>query len=310
MVVRRLIGVVFSRLLFSGCATYGLIENQPRVEVGGSTCYSLQSSSEAGRSGDIALLLAFSGGGTRAAALSYGVLRELRDTEVVIEGKRIRLLDQIDVISSVSGGSFTAAYYGLSGDRLFEDFEQAFLRHDVESYLLRQLFNPFAWLGRVFARTGRTEMAIQYYDEILFHGATFADLKNREGPLIFINASGLGNGVRFSFVQESFDLLCSDLLSFPVARAVTASSAVPILFQLVVLENYADCDFVKPPWLLAAQKRAATDPEIAQMVSDAESISTRIGSSTLTWWMAALPTTWGCGPSIIGSNFRAVWKRR
>jgi NTE family protein len=78
--------------------------------------------------GDVFLLLAFSGGGTRAAALSYGVLRELRDTRVVVRGQETRLLDEVDVITSVSGGSFTSAYYGLFGDRIFEDYEQRFLR--------------------------------------------------------------------------------------------------------------------------------------------------------------------------------------
>jgi NTE family protein len=79
------------------------------------------------------LLVSFSGGGTRASALAYGVLQELRDTQVGVGGERERLLDEIDVISSVSGGSFTSAYYGLYGDRIFEDFEERFLRRNVQS---------------------------------------------------------------------------------------------------------------------------------------------------------------------------------
>ena len=64
-----------------------------------------------------------------------------------------------------------------------------------------------------------------------------------DGPFIEINATDLGTGLRFSFTQERFDLLCTDLGSFPVARAVTASSAVPVVFPTVVLKNYADqCD--------------------------------------------------------------------
>jgi hypothetical protein len=64
-------------------------------------------------------MVAFSGGGTRAASLAYGVLQELADTEMMTaEGPR-SLLNEIDMISSVSGGSFTSAYYGLYGDRLF-----------------------------------------------------------------------------------------------------------------------------------------------------------------------------------------------
>jgi NTE family protein len=79
------------------------------------------------------LLVSFSGGGTRASALAYGVLQELRDTQVGVGGERERLLDEIDVITSVSGGSFTSAYYGLYGDRIFEDFEERFLRRNVQS---------------------------------------------------------------------------------------------------------------------------------------------------------------------------------
>ena len=98
------------------------------------------------------------------------------------------------------------------------------------------------------------------------HSATFGDMKRKGGPLILINASDLGYGVRFSFVQEYFNLLCSDLSSFPVARAVTASSAVPIVFNPVVVENYQDCKKSKPDWLVAAEKRAMDYPELAQVV--------------------------------------------
>ena len=39
-----------------------------------------------------------------------------------------RVLDEIDAISAVSGGSFTAAYYGVFGEKLFSDYEKVFLR--------------------------------------------------------------------------------------------------------------------------------------------------------------------------------------
>ncbi len=64
-------------------------------------------------------VLSFSGGGTRAAAFSYGVLEELRRTEIVVDGKRRRLIDEVDMITGVSGGSFTALAYALHGERLF-----------------------------------------------------------------------------------------------------------------------------------------------------------------------------------------------
>ncbi len=80
----------------------------------------------------------------------------------------------------------------------------------------------------------------------------------RRRRLILITDSDLSSGGRFSFVQEYFDLLCSDLSSFPLARAVTASSAVPVLFEPVVAENYAGCAAGMPPWLVAAQRLMPT----------------------------------------------------
>ncbi len=259
--------VSFGLLLLSGCASYGVIDNDEQTGAVSTHSYSIKTQQGRRETGNIFLTLAFSGGGTRAAALAYGVMQELRDTTVVVKGHRHRLLDEVDTISSVSGGSFTSAYYGLYGDRIFEDYEQAFLRRNVEGSLIRGLFNPLRW----FSRSGRTEMAIKYYEKHVFGHATFADMQRQGGPLILINASDLGYGVRFSFVQEYFNLLCSDISTYPVARAVTASSAVPVVFNPVVLENYRSCKSQKPEWLLAAKKRAANDPQLSQIVEGLES---------------------------------------
>ncbi|MFK7845093.1 MAG: patatin-like phospholipase family protein [Rhodothermales bacterium] len=257
----------FALLHLSGCASYGVIDNDELSGTASTQSYSVKAQGERRESGDIALTLAFSGGGTRAAALAYGVMQELRDTAVKIDGRKRRLLDEVDTISSVSGGSFTSAYYGLYGDRIFEDYEKVFLRRNIESGLIRGVLNPLNW----FKSTGRTEMAINYYEKQVFHGATFADMQRQGGPLILINASDLGYGVRFSFVQEYFNLLCSDISTYPVARAVTASSAVPVLFNPVVLENHQGCKHLKPGWLLAAKKHAKDDPQLAQIVEGLES---------------------------------------
>lgn len=259
----KILSLGLALLVVSGCASYGVVDNRPQKVADTHQGYSIRSGGGSGwGSGDVALLLAFSGGGTRAAALAYGVLEELRDTTVVIDGKPRRLLDETDIISSVSGGSFTSAYYGLYGDRIFEDYEDAFLRRNVQGRLIRGLLNPLEW----FSRAGRTEMAIKLYEEHVFHGATFEDMKREGSPLVLINASDLGYGVRFSFVQEYFNLLCSDISDYPVARAVTASSAVPVLFEPVVVENYQACKKEKPAWLLAAEKRATGDPEMTLAV--------------------------------------------
>jgi hypothetical protein len=120
-------------LFMSGCASYGKIENLPVTESSGAQEYSLRSFTRADKNDDLDLLLTFSGGGTRAAATAYGVMQELRDTTISINGETRRLLDEVDTISSVSGGSFTSAYYGLNGDGIFDTFEDAFLRFDLDN---------------------------------------------------------------------------------------------------------------------------------------------------------------------------------
>ena len=251
-------------LATGACTTYGVVENKPLSPGEADPGYSLGEFARVlnRRSDELTLVVAFSGGGTRAAALSYGVMQELRDTHVWLNGREQRLLDAISAISSVSGGSFTSAYYGLYGERLFVDFEDRFLRRDVEGALLRGLLNPLLW----FSSRGRTEVAVAYYREALFGTATFADLMRKDAPLILINTSDLGSGARFSFVQEYFNLLCSDLTSFSLARAVTASSAVPVLFDPVVVENYPGCAKSLPLWLVAAQKRDNDNPNLNMIV--------------------------------------------
>ncbi|MGD0231487.1 MAG: patatin-like phospholipase family protein [Syntrophorhabdales bacterium] len=194
---------------------------------------------------DMLLMLTFSGGGTRAAAFSYGVLEALRDTEVAVKGKKYRMIDMVDGISGVSGGSFTAAYYGLFGDRIFEDFERKFLKKNIQgAFSTGILFNPYNWARLFSPYFNRSEVAEEYYGKYVFEGATFGDIFKRKGPMIFINATDMVYGTRFPFTQEAFDLICSDLSSFPVARACTASSAVPILLSPITLKSYAGtCGF-------------------------------------------------------------------
>lgn len=233
----KLAGLALLAAFLAGCANYGTPKNVDIPDPSVADSYSLRNWITGHSDNDIRLILTFSGGGTRASALSYGVMKELRDTHFEEQGKTVNLLDETDYISSVSGGSFTSAYYGLHGDDIFENFEKDFLRFNLESHLFWRTFNPFL----LFSRSGRTESAINYYQKILFHGATFADMIKPDRPMIIINASDLGHGIRFSFIQEYFDLLCSELAEYPVADAVAASSAVPVLFNPVVVKNYANC---------------------------------------------------------------------
>jgi hypothetical protein len=120
-------------------------------------------------------VLSFSGGGTRAAALSYGVLEELSSTEISVDGARRHPIDEVDVITGVSGGSFTVLAYALYGDRLFSEYEERFLKRNVKGALVSRALNPFNWRKFIGGSAGRSELAAEYYDEILFEGATFGD---------------------------------------------------------------------------------------------------------------------------------------
>ena len=262
-------------LFLQGCATLYKPQNQSITAIDNAKGYRLVDS-HSGDYGDHLIFLAFSGGGTRAAALSYGVLQELRDTQVDARSHRVRLLDEVDSISSVSGGSFTAAYYGLFGDKTFSDYEKVFLRQSIEGALIRKLFNPVYWWRSLFSGFDRTEMAIEYYNSHIFERKTFADFQLGHGPYIEINATDLGRANRFAFIQAYFDLICSDLIALSVARAVTASSAVPVAFPTVVLKNYSgDCDINQSNLVRFLDKQDAKSLDIRELKAQVNSYTNR-----------------------------------
>lgn len=241
--------VVLLGLCF-GCTRYTV--NQPLTQVDPNGGYRLQGSSgDADDSQELLLVLTFSGGGTRAAAFSYGILEALRDIKIEFDGQSRSLLDEIDIISGVSGGSVTAAYYGLYGKKKFDDFPEAFLYRNVQGKLTRRFLAPWNWFRLASPYYGRSDMMAEYFDQVMFNGKTFDDLKQANGPFVVINATDVSIGSRFGFDQDQFDLLCSDLSSFPVSRAVAASSSVPILLSPVTVRNYpsADCSYQPPGWV-------------------------------------------------------------
>lgn len=206
---------------------------------------------------DTFVVLAFSGGGTRAAAFSYGVLEKLRDTEVSSGGQPTRLLDLVDVITSVSGGSYTAAYYGLFGDRLFDDFRARFLYRNWQGELLGLLRRPDHLLSIASRHYNRSDLVAAYLNHTLLDGKTFADMSPAGLPMVILNTSDLNNATTFSFIQPQFDFLCSDLSTYPVANAVVASAAMPGPFAPIALRNYPDCPQRHQPWV--AQSLAHDD---------------------------------------------------
>ena len=232
--------LLMSLLLF-GCANNKEFHNQPLTTQAKQLI--IPERLEAyGHNDDVTIILTFSGGGTRAAAFSYGVMKGLKETPIQLNDQhQVDMLSLVDVISSVSGGSFTSAYYGLFGDKLFTDFETDFLKTSLQSRLSRQLLiNPINWFRFMSNGFSRSDLTTEYYQKHIFKEKTFADMRP-ESPAIIINATDVATGTGFSFSDDHFRWVCSDLDSFPVGKAVTASSAVPVVFSPVLLKNHGDC---------------------------------------------------------------------
>ncbi|MDE2133840.1 MAG: patatin-like phospholipase family protein [Alphaproteobacteria bacterium] len=250
----------------SGCATRTW--NAPLIETDTAPRYDFKSRLPRDNAQNVFVVLAFSGGGTRAAAFSYGVLKALRDTKITVDGRSGALLDQVDVISSVSGGSYTAAYYGLFGSRIFDDFEEKVLKRDVEAGMLSELLDPLNDGSLMRPNYNRGDLAAKWLDDNVFDHKTFSDMSLDQRPFVIINASDINNALTFSFIQQQFDFLCSNLNSYPVANAVMASSAVPAIFAPIAVRNYdSDCTERRNSWVpyeLAADESYTREHQVAR----------------------------------------------
>ncbi len=202
--------------------------------------------------------LAFSGGGMRASAFSYGVLRGLEKIPLAGGGT---LLDQVRFVSGVSGGSVTAAYFGLHGKGILADYERRFLYRNAEEALRTQVYSVSniarALDGGVNDRSGLPA----WLKANVFGEATFRELYRPGRPTVWINASDITAKTPFIFEPVTFGSICSDLYTYPIAEAVAASAAVPIVFAPVVIKSFADkCGFRLPEHLDALSRRRDVSP--------------------------------------------------
>jgi NTE family protein len=158
------------------------------------------------------VVLAISSGGIRAAALGYGVLEELHRTEVMVNGVKLPLIDEVDVISAVSGRAFPATYYALRGEKTFKEFETRVLSRNLESELARRIIlNPANWFRLASGTFGKSDLFAKICDETVFDHATFGDLQGENWPIVIINGTDVTSGARFNFTQDHFDAICGDL---------------------------------------------------------------------------------------------------
>ena len=143
--------------------------------------------------------LALSGGGYRAAAYHIGTLRALH---------RLGILEKVDVISSVSGGSITAAYYALNKDN-YEDFEKQFIKKLSKGVL----WSSFLYLGIVGLLLMATSVAMGYL--IAYLAAIF--FQNQ--PIFWGICAALGGVITF-FLLLIFSLKYS-FVTLPTSKLIS-----------------------------------------------------------------------------------------
>ena len=194
--------------------------------------------------------LAFSGGGMRASAFAYGVLTALDEHTAPSSSGPRRLTDSVDLVAGVSGGSVTAAYFGLKGRDGLPEFRERFLRRNAEEGFDTDLsLGNIVKVLNVGGVNDRSRFP-RWLDDNLFGGATFADLFARKRPFVWITASDLYNRVPFVFEPLTFNAICSDLGRIRLAEAVAASAAVPGVFVPVNVENFgSSCGYHMPKWM-------------------------------------------------------------
>lgn len=214
---------------------------------------------------DVLVLLALSGGGSRAALLSGLSMIEMQD----IYGSD--LLSEVDLISSVSGGSLAAGYYAISGDQNATDecgraaSGRIWSKNTVTKLMSKDYMLP--WFGNWFWPDNIALFWLSTYDRTDIMAQTFADnlfdtklggkdLRmsnlNPSRPNLVINATqGSANtsradtksnsfGQSFTFTTEDFEKICSRIDDYEVARAVMASATFPGVFNFMTLTNHCE----------------------------------------------------------------------
>ncbi len=242
----------------AGCAS---LHNDPiNLPVGDVNAAAAIGRSDPAYADDLLVGLAFSGGGTRAAAYSYGVLRELDQTRIRDAGKEISLIEHLDFISGVSGGSVTAAYFGLKKRAAFADYRENFLLRNAEEAIDTDI-NLISLSRAMAGGINDSTRFPRWLDDNLFHGATLGEFRETRRPRIWINASDIYNRTPFVFGATAFRVICSDLNNYPISSAVAASAAVPVVFAPVVIKTYPqECHSTLPEWVEHARRNPNAAP--------------------------------------------------
>ncbi|BDG71015.1 patatin-like phospholipase family protein [Roseomonas fluvialis] len=240
------LGALALVLALLGCTDMERAINPPLAAGARNAGYGLEDVNAAGGRSDLLIFVAFSGGGKRSAAFGHGALRGMRGVPITRGGVSSTLLEEVDQVAGVSGGSFTATHYALYGARSFDTFPNEFLYRDIAAYVWGTYLLPWQWGWLVDPAVGTNDRMAEVYDALMFRGATFRDLQARSRPRLSINATDLATGSPFPFLPHAFDVICSDLSRFSLARAVAASNGFPLLFTPITLANHRGPDCAAP----------------------------------------------------------------
>lgn len=183
------------------------------------------------------VVVAISGGGSRAAALGAAVVKRLNDLRYEADGQSRPLAADIAVVSSVSGGSVYAADLGLNGPGHATAFMDRIQNYDGIGWLVRRALDPVTWISLQLENKTRVDLLQEMIEDLLQTHATMSTLDQPGKPLVLFNATDMVAGHVFTFDRDTLDDLCMVYDQVPVSLGVTASAAFPIAFTPVLLRN-------------------------------------------------------------------------
>ena len=262
--IRRYAAAAAVLFAMSGCAHYTRNKPLPDSIPADLIRYRLRDARNVSHADDsVLVLVSASGGGTRAAALAYGVMLEMVHTPT----GPATIADEVDVISSVSGGSFPAAYFGLYGPAGLENFYTKFLTWNAQRSLILSVIYPgiFKLPSKNYSRI---DLAERLWRKRVFGDKTIGDFQTGKNPFIILNGTDFSSGGQLSFTSEFFEPMCSEVRKMPVARAVATSSAFPGLLNPTSFQNFGGrCNYQLPLW-------------VSEMVRPAGNVSAGSNAST------------------------------
>lgn len=238
---------IFFATILSACSLVQHQAVEPISQINPHEGYRLKAALEGADKDNTLVIMMFSGGGTRAAALGYGVLEELNKHPIQLNKRKTTLFQAADIVYGVSGGSVLATYYALHGAETIPKFEQQFLKQKFQQQTMKATLSLANSPRLISPQFGRGDLLQEQFENALFGNTTFGDLaKRRAGrPFAVISATDMVLGNRLDFIQETFDVMCLNLSDMRLARAVAASSSVPFVFSPIVLNNNGgNCQYV------------------------------------------------------------------